>query len=112
MKSKKYLQNFALVIFSLAFTIFALEIVIGVFARITHNDRSMINNSVLGWKMVPHSIKAYDQEEEPYVININSQGFRDKEYSYQKPSSTFRIVVIGNSFVFGSGGGIRGRSIH
>ena len=80
MKSKKYLQNFALVIFSLAFTIFALEIVIGVFARITHNDRSMINNSVLGWKMVPHSIKAYDQEEEPYVIINSANKYRDNEW--------------------------------
>jgi hypothetical protein len=31
----------------------------------------------------------------------NSQGFRDKEYSLSKPPSTFRVAVVGASYVMG-----------
>jgi hypothetical protein len=35
-----------------------------------------------------------------YVISINSDGFRDKEYSYQKQKNMYRIIVIGDSVTF------------
>ncbi len=34
-------------------------------------------------------------------ISINNQGFRDKEYSYDKSNNTFRILAIGDSITFG-----------
>jgi hypothetical protein len=36
-------------------------------------------------------------------FTTNSQGFRDKEYSLSKPPLTFRVAVVGGSFVMGSG---------
>lgn len=36
-------------------------------------------------------------------IQINSQGLRDREYSFGKPANTERIAVVGDSFVFGYG---------
>lgn len=35
-------------------------------------------------------------------IDINSYGFRGREYSLQKPANTFRIIVIGDSISFGN----------
>lgn len=32
-------------------------------------------------------------------VHINSKGLRDREYTYDKPAHTFRILVIGDSFV-------------
>jgi hypothetical protein len=37
-----------------------------------------------------------------YII-YNSHGYRDKEYSYQKPNNIFRILVLGDSQTFGYG---------
>ncbi|MDD4939037.1 MAG: GDSL-type esterase/lipase family protein [Candidatus Omnitrophica bacterium] len=34
-------------------------------------------------------------------IKINSKGLRDYEYSYDKPSNVFRILVLGDSFTAG-----------
>lgn len=34
---------------------------------------------------------------------INSQGLRDKEFSYDKPKLTYRILSIGDSYTFGFG---------
>lgn len=37
------------------------------------------------------------------TIQINSFGIRDKEYSLEKNSSTYRIFILGDSFTFGQG---------
>lgn len=38
----------------------------------------------------------------PTQFSINSQGLRGPEFPVKKPSGTFRILVLGDSFVFGT----------
>lgn len=40
---------------------------------------------------------------EPTTISINSYGFRDKEYGFEKPPGVRRIIVLGGSQTFGQG---------
>ena len=36
-------------------------------------------------------------------VSLNSLGYRDFEYSQERPKNTFRILVMGDSMTFGSG---------
>jgi lysophospholipase L1-like esterase len=36
-------------------------------------------------------------------IRLNTQGYRDREYAFQKPEGAYRILVLGDSVAFGDG---------
>jgi hypothetical protein len=37
------------------------------------------------------------------AVQLNSSGFREREFSAHKPADTYRIAVVGDSFTFGNG---------
>ena len=86
-----------------------LEISARLYAWAARQDRVLIHDALLGWKPVAGARKRYTSEEAPYLIEINSRGLRDREYPYEKPPGVFRILFLGDSFVFGSGGVDYGR---
>ena len=53
------------------------------------------NNSILFYEPRP----GFSDE----MYSVNSRGFRDHEYSIDKPSDTYRIVVLGDSIIWGHG---------
>lgn len=54
---------------------------------------------VYGWKNIPNwSFTTHGKN-----LNINSRGLRDPERSLKKPTDTKRILVLGDSFVWGFG---------
>lgn len=80
--------------------ILTLEVVL----RTTHLFDARISNaepdSLLGWRYVPNSSYWYNKENDhPIWGKINSFGWRDKERSIEKPDDTYRIAVIGDSYV-------------
>ena len=97
-------KNFAVCLGSLMLGLIASEIGATVLARLTGNVRSMTFDSVRGWKLLPNITKRVLHERQPYTITTNSRGLRDKEYSYDRQATLFRIVVMGDSQTFGLGG--------
>ena len=56
-------------------------------------------DSEFGWRNIPGwRATTYDR---PLVIN--SKGLRDREYAYEKPAQTRRILVLGDSYAWGYG---------
>jgi lysophospholipase L1-like esterase len=97
-------HKIGLVVFSVLVCLGTLEIGARVYGNLAGQDRVLAYDSLLGWRPVPGARKYYTAEEQPYLIEINSKGLRDREHAYDKPAGVFRILFLGDSFVFGSGG--------
>jgi lysophospholipase L1-like esterase len=64
------------------------------------------NNTRLFYELIPNFEQIYDGNWiclPPTIIRINSYGFRDYEYSPEKPANTYRIIALGDSHTFGVG---------
>lgn len=57
----------------------------------------------LGWSHKPNTEGRFESFGFDTVIRINSHGFRGPERSFEKPANKKRIIVIGDSFVWGFG---------
>ncbi len=72
--------------------------------RTTHLFNAKVSWSepdhILGWKFTPGRKYWFNEENDhPIKGRINSYGWRDKEWSIKKPINTYRIAVLGDSFV-------------
>jgi lysophospholipase L1-like esterase len=61
------------------------------------------HDELLGWSHIPNSSGRFDSFGFESVVRINSRGFRDVERFYERHGSKFRIVVLGDSMVWGWG---------
>jgi len=82
----------------------ALEVAARGVSTAVGKERILTHDATTGWRLVPSTRKRHTDEERPYVIRINSHGFRGPERDRVKPAGIRRVVVLGNSFVFGAGG--------
>ena len=53
----------------------------------------------LGWRLVPNVAYSYDTGERTVRVAYNSRGYRDVEHRLAKPAGTYRVVVLGDSFM-------------
>ena len=87
---RRVLANLVLLLFGLVLGLGVLELAF----RIGNFDRRMGPRS--------YDVNGYEFQ---YHVALNSDYFRDEEFHRKKESGTFRIFLIGDSFVFGSGAG-------
>jgi len=60
-------------------------------------------DSVLGWSNSPGAEGVFEHPRFRINVHINSKGLRDREYAYEPDPGARRILVIGDSFVWGYG---------
>ena len=60
-------------------------------------------DSLLGWKGKPNTSENFERINFHVKVRNNSLGFRGGEYSYSKTPNTKRILVLGDSYVWGYG---------
>ena len=110
-------KNLILILISIIFALIIMEVAI----RAWIPDKTVIQKPPTSWVIIPeqvwterHPILGWYHEKNKQAtlkkgslqveINTNSEGFRGvREYQKKKPSSTIRIVSLGDSFTFGWG---------
>ncbi len=61
------------------------------FIRVPHPE--------LGWLPAPNQVAAEQEIEYQHLITTNDKGLRDGPRTYEKPENTYRIVVLGDSYM-------------
>jgi hypothetical protein len=89
---------FSLIVFLLFIVIF--EIVL----RTTHLFNVSISCSepddLIGWRNSPNCEFWFKKENDhPITIKFNNYGYRDEDWLLEKPKDTYRIAMIGDSFI-------------
>jgi len=92
----------ASVILGLVAGLFLIEGVVRTFGLFRFPDENFVQpHPELGWSHIPSKEGYWQIGENRVFVRINSKGLRDKELSYEKRPNTFRILVLGDSFVEG-----------
>ena len=58
---------------------------------------------LLGYSLLPDTQSLLVSNDTVFMVNTNHEGLRDYEYPFEKDSTTYRILVLGDSFPFGWG---------
>ncbi|MFN0151583.1 MAG: SGNH/GDSL hydrolase family protein [bacterium] len=61
------------------------------------------HDELLGWRLEPNASARFVREDFDVLVSNNSHGFRDREYAVEKPRTTRRIVILGDSMTWGLG---------
>ena len=94
------------ILFIAAFSIVSLELLLRWTGRapgLPSQYSQNVSDPYLPWKPRPGSVVRGTTSEFEYRYEHNSVGFRDVEHSLKKPSGTFRILGLGDSFTYGIG---------
>ncbi|HWQ20151.1 MAG TPA: SGNH/GDSL hydrolase family protein [Methanotrichaceae archaeon] len=99
--SKSILIGAGLLIFGILAALFLVEgyLALGEWGMDKGDDKLRQVDPLLGWSSIPGLDETYSRREWTTHVKTNSDGFRDIERAIEKGPGTFRIAVIGDSFV-------------
>ena len=88
-KMRKYLTNILIIIISIIIGLAMIEILLRIFIPQNLNISQIDEERV--YKNTPNIKSVLKRQEFLTHIKINSQGLRDREYTFEKPANTERI---------------------
>jgi hypothetical protein len=108
MVKKQILANLLLVVSSLVFAGVLSELVLralGYETLYVNPERAIFwkYHPLWGWHHDPGQHGIFESAEFRIAVSINQKGLRDRDYSYERTSEKKRILVLGDSFVWGFG---------
>lgn len=91
-------SNICLLLLAIIISLIAAEFLLRIFIPV--EGIFIENDSLLGYRHIPNQKGIWIREcSEPNRIQINSKGLRDTEHEYVKMQETFRILLLGDSFI-------------
>ena len=85
------------IIVAVVLPILGAELVLRWFVHVPAHESSFVLDYDLGWKLRPSTKFQFSQEGNG-VVETNAEGFRDYLHRVEKPESSFRVALIGDSF--------------
>ncbi len=102
---KSVLQNLFLLTGALLLCFLFLEAGLRLLVSVPSHERPPTSfwqpHPSLGWSLIPNKEGRWENQEFSNLIRINSAGFRDRDYSLEKPEGVFRIIILGDSMTEG-----------
>ena len=105
MKLNELSKNIALLVFSVIISFIMAELLLAAFdiSVLKQDSDYRTSDDVFHHSFVPNSSAEFKSSEWDVKYNINSFGFRDREFSIKKPDNVFRVLMLGDSFTEGYG---------
>ncbi len=101
MFKRETVNRIALGGFGVLLSVVLVEVALHIYFPAPTYGNTLVPDAALGWVHTPNASAVFthvpDVPRTP--IRINSHGFRDVEHTFTKPPNTFRILVLGDSFV-------------
>ena len=106
--SRGILINLSLIIISTLFALFLSEIALRLMGLkplyvSPERDRFWKYDSLLGWAHEPGQEGIFETPQFRTFVQINENGLRDRQHSYERQNDIKRILVLGDSFAWGYG---------
>lgn len=92
-------------LFSVAFSFLLLEVVLHAVGyprtKTSHQRFYVEHDPQRGWRNVPNADGWFSTDEYDVHLQYNARGIRGPELPYEKPAGTYRVVILGDSFIEG-----------
>ncbi|BBM81694.1 SGNH/GDSL hydrolase family protein [Candidatus Uabimicrobium amorphum] len=99
--SKRKIKKICFILLSILLGLSLSEMLLRLTPNIKVSTVKWVPNSMMGAIMAPNQQARFSSMEFDNVVLTNSAGYHDFEYTYKKSKDTFRILVLGDSFVEG-----------